>query len=427
MALAVSIILPSIAQTGYAPTDGNLKARKEFQDNKFGIFLHWGIYSMLGEGEWVMNNHNINWQEYAKIANGFYPSKFDAKAWVAAFKDAGAKYITITSRHHDGFSMFGSKVTDYNIVDATPFHRDVIKELSEECHKQGINLHLYYSHLDWHRADYPLGSSGQGVGRDMKEDWNSYSKFMNDQLTELLTNYGKIGCIWFDGWWDQKQKKDFDWHLGQQYALIHKLQPDCLIGDNHHVQPFEGEDIQIFERDLPGENLTGYSKGTKVSQLPLETCQTMNRSWGYNITDNDYKSTTDLIRYLVKAAGMNANLLLNIGPQPDGELPAAALKHLKEMGEWLRANGETVYGTRGGIVAPHDWGVTTQKDNKLFVHIFNLKDKGLYLPITQQKVSKAVLFKDKSAVKFKQDKDGVLLTMNEVPSGIDYIIELILK
>jgi len=427
MALAASIILPSVAQTGYVPTDGNLKARKEFQDNKFGIFLHWGIYSMLGEGEWVMNNHNINWQEYAKIANGFYPSKFDAKAWVAAFKDAGAKYITITSRHHDGFSMFGSKVTDYNIVDATPFHRDVIKELADECHKQGININFYYSHLDWHRADYPLGNTGHGVGRDMKEDWNSYSKFMNDQLTELLSNYGKIGCIWFDGWWDQKQKNDFDWHLGQQYALIHKLQPDCLIGDNHHVQPFEGEDIQIFERDLPGENLAGYSKGTKVSQLPLETCQTMNRSWGFNITDNDYKSTTDLIRYLVKAAGMNANLLLNIGPQPDGEIPAAALQHLKEMGEWLKTNGETVYETRGGIVAPHDWGVTTQKDNKLFVHIFNLKDKGLYLPINQQKIAKAVLFKDKSAVKFKQDKDGVYLTMNEVPSGVDYIIELILK
>ena len=194
--------LPVMGQT-YTPTSENLKAREEFQDNKFGIFLHWGIYSMTAQGEWYMHNRNINWEEYAKLASGFYPSKFNAAEWVSAIKASGAKYITITSRHHDGFSMFHTKQSDYNIVDATPFKRDIIKELAEECKKQGIKLHFYYSHLDWRRDDYPVNNSGRGTGRPKgKENWKSYYQFMNNQLTELLTNYGPIGAIWFDGVWD---------------------------------------------------------------------------------------------------------------------------------------------------------------------------------------------------------------------------------
>lgn len=422
--LAAGALTTAMSQN-YVPAQENLKARQEFQDNKFGIFLHWGIYSMLGSGEWVMNNSSINYLEYPKIAAGFYPSKFNAAEWVKAFKDAGAKYITITSRHHDGFSMFATKTSDYNIVDATPFHRDVLKELSDECHKQGVNIHFYYSHLDWHRLDYPLGRTGLELGRPTdQQNWESYKKFMADELTELLTNYGKVGAIWFDGWWDKKEQ-NFDWQLSEQYQLIHKLQPACLIGDNHHVNTFDGEDIQIFERDLPGENEVGYSKGTSVNtKLPLETCQTMNDSWGYNITDKNYKSSDDLIRYLVKAAGMNANLLLNIGPEPNGEIPALALERLQAIGKFMKVYGETIYGTRGGIVSPHDWGVTTQKDKRLFVHIYNLKDKGLYLPITAQKVKKAILFKDKSAVAFTQDKQGVVLHLSEVPTDVDYVVEL---
>ena len=247
---------------------------------------------------------------------------------------------------------------------------------------------------------------------------------MNNQLTELLTNYGPIRAIWFDGWWDHDQDPDFDWQLPEQYAMIHRLQPACLIGNNHHQTPFEGEDIQIFERDLPGENKAGLS-GQSISQLPLETCETMNGMWGYKITDQNYKSTKELIHYLVNAAGKNANLLMNIGPQPNGELPEVAVQRLKEMGEWMQVYGETIYGTRGGIVKPHDWGVTTQKGNRLFVHILNLPDNGLFLPITQ-KVKQAVEFKDKSKVKFKQDKQGVLLLFDKVPDEVDYVIELTL-
>ena len=422
--LTASLAFPALAQKEYVPVPENVQARKEFQDNKFGIFLHYGIYSMLADGEWAMHNKNLNYKEYAKLAGGFYPSKFNAAEWVAAIKASGAKYICFTTRHHDGFSMFDSKYTDYNIVKVTPFKRDIVKELADECHKQGIKIHFYYSHIDWYRDDYyPLGRTGHGTGRTTHGEWKTYYQFMNNQLTELLTNYGPIGAIWFDGWWDQDQNPGFDWQLPEQYAMIHKLQPACLIGNNHHQTPFPGEDIQIFERDLPGENNAGLS-GQKVSPLPLETCETMNGMWGYKITDQDYKSTKTLIHYLVKAAGMNANLLMNIGPQPNGELPATSIERLKEMGEWMKTYSETIYGTRGGIVPPHDWGVTTQKGNKLYVHILNLQDKGLFLPITDQKIKKAVMFKDKTPVKFTQDKQGVVLKLAEVPADIDYVIEL---
>ena len=240
--------------------------------------------------------------------------------------------------------MFDTKYSDYNIVKATPFKRDVLKELADECHKQGIRLHFYYSHLDWYRNDYPWGRTGHGTGRsNSKGDWKSYYQFMNNQLSELLTNYGKIGAIWFDGWWDHDDDPNFDWQLPAQYELIHKLQPACLVGNNHHQTPNPGEDIQIFERDLPGENNAGLS-GQSVSPLPLETCETMNGMWGYKITDQNYKSPKTLIQYLVKAAGKNANLLLNIGPQPDGQLPATAVERLQEIGKWISQYGSSVYG-----------------------------------------------------------------------------------
>ena len=416
------LLLLSLCSSGrsqpYQPTAENLQSRQEFRDSKFGIFLHWGT------GEWTMTNNNLNYKEYAKLAGGFYPSRFNAAKWVAAIKASGAKYICFTSRHHEGFSMFHTRYSDYNIVDATPFRRDVLKELADECHKQGIRLHLYYSHIDWYREDAPQGRTGRGTGRpDPSGDWNNYYAFMNNQLTELLTGYGKIGAIWFDGWWDQDRNPGFDWQLPGQYALIHRLQPACLIGNNHHRTPFEGEDIQIFERDLPGENKAGLS-GQGVSNLPLETCETMNGMWGYKITDQNYKPAKTLIHYLVKAAGKNANLLMNIGPQPDGELPAVAVQRLAEMGEWMKQYGETIYGTRSGAVAPHDWGVTTQKGNKLYVHILDLKDAALFLPLTDKKVKKAVLFKDQSPVRFTKTKAGVLLEFAEVPKDIDYVVEL---
>ncbi len=425
-----AVLMPQVAaaQEKYIPTHENMQARREFADSKFGVFIHWGIYSMFAQGEWYLQNADIDKNEYAKAADAFYPHRFNAKEWVAAIKDAGAKYICFTSRHHDSFSMWDTEQSDYNVVDATPWGRDVIKELADECHKQGVKLHLYYSHLDWARDEYPMGRTGKKIiGRDRsKTNWPAYYGFMNRQLTELLTNYGEIGAIWFDGWWDHDEDSvPFNWELRKQYDLIHSLQPACLVGNNHHQTPFEGEDIQIFERDLPGENKAGLS-GQDVSRLPLETCQTMNGMWGYKLVDQNYKSTETLIQYLVSTAGKGANLLMNVGPQPNGEIPAVALQRLKEMGEWTKANGETIYGTTAGDIPVQEWGVTTRKGNRLFVHIMKLDDKRLFLPL-ECKVKKAFTFAGNSPVKFKKVKGGIELLFDEVPTGTDYIVELITK
>lgn len=410
----------------YVPTPENLQARKEFQDNKFGIFLHWGIYSMFGQGEWYMNNDNIDCHEYAKVASGFYPSRFDAHEWVAAIKASGARYICITSRHHDGFSMFHTKYSDYNVVDATLFKRDVIKELAEECQKQGIKLHLYYSHLDWTREDYyPLGRTGHGTGRTSHGEWATYYEFMNHQLTELLTNYGPIGAIWFDGMWDQPD--GFDWKLDEQYALIHKLQPACLIGNNHHKAPYPGEDFQMFERDLPGENKAGFSGESVVGRLPLETCETMNGMWGYQIKDQNYKSVTELVRLLVRAAGKGANLLMNIGPQPNGELPAVAVERLRGVGKWMSENGDTIYGTAAGNVMTASWGTTTRKGNMLYVHLLTDEmPQFVTLPLTEKVLSSNV-FHTGEKVKWEKIQGGIVLHTENLEPSVDCIVALKLK
>lgn len=410
----------------YTPSEGNLKARQEFSDSKFGIFLHWGIYSMFGQGEWYMENQGVSCHEYAKAARGFYPAHFNAHDWVAAFKAAGAKYICFTTRHHDGFSMFDTQYSDYNIMDATPFKRDIVKELADECRKQGLKLHLYYSHLDWTREDYyPLGRTGRRSGRKHHGEWSSYYQFMNNQLTELLTHYGQIGAIWFDGMWDQPD--GFDWKLKEQYALIHRLQPDCMIGNNHHKAPIPGEDFQLFERDLPGENKAGFSGGTVIGKLPLETCETMNGGWGYEVKDQNYKSVRTLVRLLVRAAGKGANLLINIGPQPSGELPATALDRLKGMGEWLNKYGETVYGTTAGDVITAEWGTTTRKGNTLYVHILADKMPELITLPLKQKVTKAVCFGTDEKVEREAIKEGVVLHTANLKPDTDRIVTLTLK
>ena len=368
-----------------------------------------------------MTNENINCQEYAKVAKAFYPHNFDARQWIAAIKKSGARYITFTTRHHEGFSMWDTKQSDYNIMH-TPYGKDIVKQLVDECHKQQIGIHLYYSHLDWTREDYPIGRTGRGTGRDAgKANWPAYYDFMNKQLTELLSNYGKINAIWFDGWWDHDQDSiPFNWELPEQYALIHRLQPACLIGNNHHQHPFEGEDIQIFERDVPGENKAGLS-GQDISRLPLETCQTMNGMWGYKVKDQNYKTARELIQLLVRTSGKGANLLLNIGPQPDGSLPAVALNRLEEIGKWLSENGETIYGTTGGEVAAGDQVVSTRKGDKCYLHVLSNELKQLQFSY-QHKIKRVTSFATKEKLRFKQSGKEVVITLPQTLDLTDYII-----
>jgi alpha-L-fucosidase len=409
LSLALVLILAPVGLSApkYDPAPENLTAREWFRDARFGMFIHWGVYAVPGRGEWVMNNEKIPIAEYEKFAPQFNPEKFNAAEWVSIAKQAGMKYITITSKHHDGFAMFHTKQNKWNIVDATPYAKDPIKMLAEECRKQGLKLFFYHSQLDWHHPDYyPRGRTGQSSGRPESGDWNAYLDFMDAQLSELLTNYGPIGGIWFDGMWD---KPKADWRLEKTYGLIHKLQPAALVGSNHHLTPFEGEDFQMFEKDLPGQNEAGFSHEATVSDLPLETCDTINRSWGYNSGDSRYKSTAELIRYVARAAGYGANFLLNIGPRPDGTIQPEFVERLKEMGAWLVKYGESIYATGRGPVGPRPWGVTTQKDGKVYVHLLQQPDEALALPPLPKKIAKATLLMDGKPVEFEEHGWGVLL------------------
>jgi alpha-L-fucosidase len=284
--------------------------------------------------------------------------------------------------------------------------------------------------LDWHNPDYyPRGATGENGswhnGRPDRGDWNAYVEdYMDGQLRELLTNYGPIGGIWFDGMWD---KPDADWHLAKTYALIHQLQPAALIIPNHHKAPLPGEDVQTFERDLPGQNTAGFNTLVVSDRLPLESCNTLNNSWGFNIGDHAFKSPEEVEEMLVRAAGNNSNLLLNIGPMPNGEISEEFVTRLHTVGEWMSKYGDSIYGTRGGPIAPADWGVTTQKADKVYVHVLHWSGKLLALPPIKTAVRSAQLFPDNSPVAVTQNSDGVVLTLPEEKKGeVDRVIVLTL-
>lgn len=416
-------VLKAVAQQQpYTPTADNLAARQKFEDMKFGLFIHWGIYSILGAGEWVMNDKQIPYDSYKRLAGFFNPQDFNAKEWVAFAKNAGMKYITVTSRHHDGFSMFGTKMSAYNIVDATPYHKDPLMELAKECEKEGIELHFYYSLLDWGRPDYAYGSPIVN-GKPTKGDWDSYIKFMKDQLTELITKYPGVKGIWFDGHWE---RKNVNWHYDEIYALIHRLNPAILVGNNHHMAPIDGEDFQMFEKDLPGANTTGFSGESKIGTLPLETCETINNSWGFNITDRSFKSSKQIIHYLVNSAGRNANFLLNIGPMPNGKIQPEFTDTLAIVGNWMQKNGESIYNTRGGPVSPQPWGVITANGKTLYAHIENAPSQPyIFIPQLKFKVVKAVSLNGGAAVKYKQQSEGVFIYTDGLTlDPVDTIIKL---
>lgn len=408
----------------YQPSASNLRARESFQDAKFGLFIHWGVYSVLGKGEWVMNNDKMSVAAYRNLAPQFNPVGFNAAEWVAMAKAAGQRYITITSKHHDGFAMWATKQSKWNIVDATPYAKDPLKMLADECHKQGVKLFFYHSHLDWTHPDYfPRGRTGQASGRPESGDFNRYLDFMDAQLTELLTNYGEIAGIWFDGIWD---KPDADWRLRRTYDLIHKLQPQALVGNNHHHAPNEGEDFQMFEKDLPGQNSAGFSGEAKIGTLPLETCDTIGTAWGYNPNEKKLKSTREILQMLIRGAGANANFLLNVGPKPDGTIQEEFVARLRDVGGWLAKYGDSIYGTRGGPIGPRPWGVTTQKDDKVYAHVLDWPDRALVIPRLPKPVKSARLMGG-AAVAVRDVDNGMLLQLPDTGRGeFDTVIELTL-
>jgi alpha-L-fucosidase len=427
-------------QVGYVPSNENLENREWFRDAHFGMFIHWGVSSVLGkEIGWALSGQDIN--KYRENIHVFNPQKFHAAAVVKLAKDAGMKYITFTTRHHDSFSMFDTKYSDWNIIN-TPYGKDVLKQLSNECQKQGIRLFCYYSLTDFYRADYCQGNVKKATGIEGECDWDSYIQFMKNQLTEILTNYGPIYGIWFDGHWDQVEKlpggrsgnQIKKWHYDEIYQLIHNLQPGCLIVNNHHLSVFSGEDYQTFERDLPGENTGGgYSADAVISKdLPLESNDIIGKSWGYVTNDTVDRSSKELVHLLIKSAGLGANFLLNIGPTPEGEVRKAHQDRLLAMGDWLKIYGETIYGTRKSFMKPADWGVAVEKSDKVYLHITNPKavKNQIVLKDFPYDLKKANQFESGKNIKFSTDKKDNQIKL-QIPElnleAIDQVVVLDVK
>jgi alpha-L-fucosidase len=372
-----------------------------FEDAKFGIFIHWGLYSVVGRGEWLMVWEKMPISEYEKLTLQFNPVDSNLRDWVRLAKDSGARYITITAKHHDGFCLFDSKFTNYDSMDT--MERDFMAEIAEAAHAQGIKLFFYYSLADWHHPAY-------------KDDWPEYVRYYQAQVRELFSNYGEIAGVWFDGW---LQNPDADWRLEETYQMIHQIQPWALIGNNHHQhEPFPGEGFQIFERKLMP--LQGAGKA-----LPVEACETINNSWGYNAADDNYKSVQDLIRLLVEVVGRGGNLLLNIGPRGDGTIPGQQVERLRAVGKWLEKNGETIYGTRPGPLPPTDWGYVVQKDRRIYLHILDWPGSTVELKGLFVKDIASVHLLNGASLSIKEARGGSIISLPEAMGNeVDTIVEL---
>ena len=375
IASAVLAVVALCAAAEYRPEAWNLQAREKFAEQRYGVFIVWGLYAYYAQGECYMLQRKIDRDAYEHIVDGFYPSKFNAREWVRIVRRSGAKYITVTARHCDGFALWPSKVDDgYNIA-ATPFKRDVIGELAEACKAEGIQLNLYYSLMDWHRRDYPLGRSCKWLkayAKDQKPDYASYKRYMLGQITELLDNYHP-GNIWFDCEWDQYDRDrggTFDWGFDEIFDLIHSRQ--VLVANNNHRAPRPKEDIQLFERDLPGVG-TMFSKNQPLlDDRPAEQCDVIQYDvWGYRIGQNKFRPPEECIALIARAASKGSNLLLNIGPDASGQIPAKAVEIFEGIGKWFEKNGDSIYGTKAGGVSLGDKVVTTRKGDTLFIHFID--------------------------------------------------------
>ena len=374
VALSAVVLAVTSFAAEYAPEKWNLEAREKFAAQRFGIFIHWGIYANYAQGEWYQQNIGMDTETYGRMKDGFYPSKFDAKEWVRVFKDAGAKYVTITSRHHDGFSLWPTKVDDGFNVAETPFKRDILGELAKACDEAGLQLNFYYSLMDWHRKDYPAGGAAKACLGDQKGDYDSYKKFMMGQITELIDNYHP-GNIWFDGEWDNPAKvvdgklvPTLDWDFDAIYDLIHSKK--TLVANNNHQIIRPKEDIQLFERDLPGEGAMFSKNQPLIRDRPVEQCDVIQHDvWGYKINERRFRTPEEVCAMICRCAAKGSNLLMNIGPDGSGRLPARAVEVMAEVGKWMRANGDAIYGTQGiGIVKNEDGSETakTKKGERIY-------------------------------------------------------------
>jgi alpha-L-fucosidase len=402
-----------------------------WRDARFGMFIHWGLYAVpAGEwkketdhAEWILETAQIPVEEYEKFAAQFNPVEFDAKEWVKIAKEAGMKYIVITSKHHDGFCLFDSQLTDYDVKDATPFKRDILKELSEECHRQGIKICWYHSIMDWHHPDY-LPRRNWERRSSAGADYDRYVEYLKGQVRELLTDYGEIGVMWFDGEWEDTWTEERGFDL---YKYVRSLQPNIII--NNRV----GKGRAGMAGTYDPETAVG-DFGTPEQEIPAtglgydwETCMTMNDHWGYNKHDNNWKSTEDLIRKLVDIASKGGNFLMNVGPTAEGLFPQPSVERLRAIGEWMRVNGESIYGTTASLFEKLEWGRSTTKGKKFFLHVFDWpKDGKLSLPGLISRAKTAYLLADPQAtldVSYQEDSAFISLP-EKAPDPVASVIVL---
>ncbi|MBO0590245.1 alpha-L-fucosidase [Cellulophaga sp. E16_2] len=384
-----------------------------WRDSKFGMFIHWGAYSIIGGergtqiagggAEWAMDKLDYTIEDYEKFPEMFNPTMFDADAWVTMAKNAGMKYIVITAKHHEGFALWDSKVSDYDVMDKAPFKRDVIKELSEACKKQGIKFCFYYSIVDWHHPQaqgnlYPNYNISQHDDPTVVNPKfpKYYKNYMKPQVKELLTNYGDVGVVWFDGDWIS----DYTTEMGKDlYSYIRDIQPNTIV--NNRVD--KGRTGMDGMNNNPGQFAGDF--GTPEQEIPdtgidsdWEACMTMNGSWGYKPSDTDWKSSEDLIQKLVDIVSKGGNFLLNIGPDGFGRFPSESIRRLNAMGEWTQKNGEAIYGASASPYAKPKWGRYTTKDGVLYAHVFDWPETGTLNLHKDIKVKKATVLTDSKTV-----------------------------
>ncbi|MFH1265107.1 MAG: alpha-L-fucosidase, partial [Planctomycetota bacterium] len=407
-----------------------LEKRSEwFRQARFGLFIHWGVYSMIGRGEWIQDTGKIPLAEYEKLNPGFNPVKYNADEWVALAKQAGQKYLVVTTKHHDGFCMLDSKLTDYDIM-STPLKRDVIKELADACHRQGLHLGFYYSIMDWHHPDYVPRRPWEKDRSTEGADFDRYVKYMRGQVREILTNYGQIDVLWFDGGWERKKPEDLQ-EFRDIIGMARKLQPQMLVNDRANI----GGDFETPEQFIPATGVMS-KEGKPVL---WEACMTMTTGhgsfaptawWGYDKNEKVFKPTEELVHKLIDVVSKGGNFLLNIGPQPDGQIRPEEAERLRGVGRWMDRYGEAIHGTTASPfrLLPF-FGRVTQKGNRLFVHVFDWPEDGqLMLPGLKSKVVAAAVMGDPGRavghVRSAGGKNVLLKLTGEAPDPVASVIVL---